>query len=227
MTMSSRASSRSRGTAWTRKFPILVDPELARTRFFQEIIARGTLAGRNWVPHDTLFRIDRLIVPVHGSFHEDTPVRLQRLLGSGPLPGDRRIFLTRGKNRKRSLANEDEIASQLSGSYGFEVVDAETLSVEEQILLFGSASVVVAVHGAGLTNMLHRAGADARIVELFPSDFIHVQFAWLSRAAGFEWRAVVGSPLQSSSGTFRIPLAPVLQAIGGSEPESDRSTGDR
>lgn len=81
----------------------------------------------------------------------------RRLSGSSPnLPqtAKKKIYLSRRDATSRRLINEDEILKILS-SHGFEAVALEGLSLEAQINLFSQASHIVAVHGAGLTNLLH------------------------------------------------------------------------
>lgn len=64
-----------------------------------------------------------------------------------------RIYITRKTAKYRRLLNEAEVTDYLS-QYGFVNVELETLSVAEQARLFSQAKVIVAPHGAGLTNLL-------------------------------------------------------------------------
>jgi capsular polysaccharide biosynthesis protein len=54
---------------------------------------------------------------------------------------------------RRRLANEAEVEACLS-RYGFETCLPETLSLREQVELFGEAKVVVSTHGAAFLNAL-------------------------------------------------------------------------
>ncbi len=58
-----------------------------------------------------------------------------------------------------------EAASLLADKAGFEVVDFEALEFAEQIRLLGQTNVIVAPHGAGLSNLLY-ARRSAKIIEL-------------------------------------------------------------
>lgn len=69
-----------------------------------------------------------------------------------PSRRSRKLFLSRRRARTRKLVNEREILALLGPD--FELIELETLSVEEQAQLFSQADAIVAPHGAGLTNLL-------------------------------------------------------------------------
>ena len=66
---------------------------------------------------------------------------------------ERLVYITRGKARRRRVSNEDQVF-ELLGSRGFEKVTLEDLHLKDQVQLFQEARVVVASHGAGLTNIM-------------------------------------------------------------------------
>jgi hypothetical protein len=80
----------------------------------------------------------------------------KRLLGIVSPVGDlpRRIFVSRKESSFRRILNED-LMSCLTKDFGFVEIVTEKLSVIEQINLFRHAEIVVAPHGAGLTNILY------------------------------------------------------------------------
>jgi capsular polysaccharide biosynthesis protein len=83
----------------------------------------------------------------------------------GPIgSGDKKIYISRQKALQRRLVNEEELL-QIILDNGFETVFAEDLSFKEQAKLFGEANCILAVHGAGLTNMLF-ASSGARVYEI-------------------------------------------------------------
>ena len=66
---------------------------------------------------------------------------------------------------------EDELRARLTAR-GFTVVDPGTLSVQEQIDHFAAARVIVAPHGAALTNLSFcRPGV--RLLELFAPGYLN------------------------------------------------------
>jgi hypothetical protein len=75
----------------------------------------------------------------------------------------RRIYISRRRSPGRGIANEAEVEVLLK-ELGFACVVLEDLAWPEQIALFRSAEMVVAPHGAGLTNSLF-CPKDAQIIE--------------------------------------------------------------
>ena len=67
-------------------------------------------------------------------------------------PRSRKLFLSRRRARNRRLVNEEEVLALLGAD--FELIEPETMSVQEQALLFSQAEMIVAPHGASLTNLL-------------------------------------------------------------------------
>ena len=75
-----------------------------------------------------------------------------------------RIYITRQKAKYRKVVNEDEVI-QLLTRYGFTVVDFDDLSFWEQVAQMQVAKYVVAVHGAGVANIVF-ANPQTKILEL-------------------------------------------------------------
>ncbi len=82
--------------------------------------------------------------------------------GRGDLP--QRIHITRNRAQSRRLVNEEEVRIHVA-SRGFTSIDLEDLSLGEQIDLFENASHIIAVHGAGLTNLIYASRAS--LLEIF------------------------------------------------------------
>ena len=78
-----------------------------------------------------------------------------------------KILISRREATSRRLINEDEVLSLLS-RHGFEAVTLDGLSLSTQIELFKNATHIVAVHGAGLTNILH--SYQASVLEIHSRD---------------------------------------------------------
>lgn len=85
----------------------------------------------------------------------------------------RRLFVSRAKAR-RSVSSEPSIIALLA-PLGFKAVCLEDYSVPEQAALFRYAEVVVAFHGAGLTNLIF-ARPGTIVFEIFSPDFIVTNF---------------------------------------------------
>jgi capsular polysaccharide biosynthesis protein len=93
------------------------------------------------------------------------------------------IFISRRKALGRRIFNEDEVIAALT-PLGFSVYLLEEMSYAEQVRLFAQAKIIVAPHGAGLTNLIF--ANNPIIVELFGA-YVGREFANLSRSLGFKY----------------------------------------
>ncbi len=83
-------------------------------------------------------------------------------------PLRRRIFLSRGVARSRRLRNRAELEKMLRHE-GFEIVQPETLSFDEQAILFSQADIIVSEFGALMANVVF-CRPETKIVEIIPED---------------------------------------------------------
>jgi hypothetical protein len=93
------------------------------------------------------------------------------------------IFISRRKALGRRIVNEDEVIRALT-PLGFSVYLLEEMSYAEQVRLFAQAKIIVAPHGAGLTNLIF--AENPIIIELFGA-YVGREFANLSRSLGFKY----------------------------------------
>ncbi|HEY4652392.1 MAG TPA: glycosyltransferase family 61 protein, partial [Pontibacter sp.] len=96
----------------------------------------------------------------------------------------KRIYISRSKAKTRRVLNEQELLPLLA-NYNFEVVRAEELTYQEQVQLFYTAEVVVAPHGAGLTNLLF--AQNCKLLEFHPSNLIKTHYFLLCKGLGFSY----------------------------------------
>lgn len=82
-------------------------------------------------------------------------------------PGFRKIYLSRQETGYRTVANQKETEEVLQ-NLGFEKLETEKLSFQEQITLFNEAKVLVSIHGAGLTNCVFMPQGSV-VYELHPT----------------------------------------------------------
>jgi capsular polysaccharide biosynthesis protein len=81
--------------------------------------------------------------------------------------GGRKLFISRSGHSQalgRRLLNEAEIAG-IASEQGFEIIRAEELSFEIQVMLFSEASVITGSHGSGFGNMVF-APRGAKIIDM-------------------------------------------------------------
>lgn len=109
----------------------------------------------------------------------DTDVLRHAFASQIALPSRRhKIYISRAKSFKRSIANEKEVEEALK-SQGFKIVYAEELSFMEQIKFYSSATEIVAPHGAGLANIVW-CHEGTRVLEIFPYNNLHFCYATLA-----------------------------------------------
>jgi hypothetical protein len=75
-----------------------------------------------------------------------------------------RIFISRSDAQSRRIINEDAVKEMLVKN-GFSMVCLTDMPFIEQMRLFHSASHIIAVHGAGLSNLLF--SKEANVLEIF------------------------------------------------------------
>ena len=101
-----------------------------------------------------------------------------------------RIYISRGDVKKRRVGNELEIVEFLSKK-GFNKVVLDGLSIEKQAKIFNSAKVIVAPHGAALSNLVF-AKKNTKIIEIFHPDYVNVCFWALSNCVDLDYYYFMG-----------------------------------
>ncbi|MEM7744384.1 MAG: glycosyltransferase family 61 protein [Pseudomonadota bacterium] len=105
---------------------------------------------------------------------------------------DDRLYVTRGSAKLRQPDNGKELRERLEAR-GFQGFTASDDNHPEQISRFASASVIVSIHGAGLTNLLF-CQPGTRVIEIFPANFLKSPYWWLARRLGLAYTPVIGGP---------------------------------
>jgi len=120
----------------------------------------------------------------------------QRLLsnlpdvGSEKLSFSSRIYISRAETAGRQVINEDDVLEALT-PFGFVAYTLENMSFSDQVRLFSQAEVVVAPHGAGLTNIVF--AQNLIVVELFGSRVVP-SFFLLAKALDFYYGCLMPAP---------------------------------
>ncbi|WP_429072992.1 glycosyltransferase family 61 protein [Aeromonas veronii] len=117
--------------------------------------------------------------------------------GSNVLPF-RKIYISR-RQSSRALNNEVDVEAFLSEN-GFDIIFAEELSVNEQIKVFSETKVLVASHGAGLTNIAFMK-KNTTLIEVFNDTSIVNHFYLRSRHNEMKY-----IPLFAMDNEIDIPL---------------------
>ncbi|MDG6093997.1 glycosyltransferase family 61 protein [Acetobacter sp. AN02] len=143
-------------------------------------------------------------------------------LAAGVVPGDvRRVYIDRRGGGNRALCNEGDLIARLEGR-GFAAVRTEALTLPQQIALFRGAEFVVALHGAGLTNIgFCRPGSF--VYELLPSHYTNPCFVRMAMQAGLSYWSDVFDSGQESRTHYAPWVSPVdVEAVIRRVDEIDR-----
>ncbi len=147
------------------------------------------------VPH---VQAARLVVPGLPDVDLKTPPWIVDFLrgrlmpaSTGCVPG-LRLYITRGQQRgSRIVTNEAEVMRALA-PLGFTMFDPGSVPVREQIAAFAQAELIVAPHGAALTNLAF-ASPGASVVEMFAPDYVQGCYWKLSDSVpGLDYAYLVG-----------------------------------
>ena len=140
----------------------------------------------------THIRATELVVPSPappGVIGGDGAEFLRQLAGVPPLDeamaGSRRLYIGRGDAWKRKVLNEDAVLEALR-PFGFEPVELRGQSVVEQAKLISEAGIIVAPHGAALTNLAFCAPGTT-VIECFPDQFVQSLYFSLSGVCGLDY----------------------------------------
>lgn len=110
---------------------------------------------------------------------------------------ERRIYVKRGKVARRQVVNE-KLVLEFLGKNNFEIVQMDGKSIEEQARIFSSAEIIIAPHGAALTNLLF-VSSETSIIEIMPYGYINNCFAVLASHAGAKHFYLQGRPTKASN----------------------------
>jgi hypothetical protein len=87
---------------------------------------------------------------------------------------EERLYISRIDSHNRKMMNEEEVIA-LMQRMGFYVVSLSNEPIDRQIRLFSNAKIIVAPHGAGMTNILF-CRPDCKIYELTPEHYVNPCF---------------------------------------------------
>jgi capsular polysaccharide biosynthesis protein len=131
--------------------------------------------------------------------------------------GYERVYISRADTARRSLSNEPALIA-LVEKYGFQTIVTGKMSFEEQRNVFYGVKTVVAVHGAGLTNIIFSApGVD--VLEICWADWRPTFFSMLAQFCGHRHQFVaahvvaVGEERDPMNGTWEADLDALAAAL--------------
>jgi capsular polysaccharide biosynthesis protein len=126
------------------------------------------------------------------------------------------------------LVNEAELAAALA-PLGFRTVVPERMSVADQVRTFARAQVIVAAHGAGLTNMIF-APREALVVEVTSTNIASMSdFRFMAAALGQRIETIVSddyemdpqraAAIKQVNWDYRVDVEAVLALLRRERPD--------
>jgi len=155
---------------------------------------------------DTHIEVSMLIAPSFASRSCYTPnwiaqylrERLMANIQKDP-ESPKKLFISRSLASQRRIINECEIEHYL-GAKGFTTVHLETLSVQEQHSFFHNATMIVALHGAGLANILF-SEPGTKVVEIFQA-LEDDTYCYLSQTLDLDYHAIATTEFSPNGRTL-------------------------
>lgn len=131
--------------------------------------ARSILTGRDAV----LERLGLQIGPACAGLPPEPHIVLIQRLPSPEFYLSAQAEIPTSGAERRSVPNMQELLARLSGEFAsVSLVALEYMSLRAQAMLFGCADIIIAQHGAALTNLLWcRPGT--RVIEIMPRETLH------------------------------------------------------
>jgi capsular polysaccharide biosynthesis protein len=175
--------------------PFVLPAAMAAQPYVKAAIELGLFAGRRLIvqaPGRAIAARRVYVVKAFDADRECLDLAMDRLGAVRRPPAQaRRVFIARGpRSPNRRFFRNQAALDAMFARHGVESVDPQTLSLGEQIDLFARADLIVAPHGAGMTNIIFRRGAPTRVVELFNPSLMSLHYYLLARAYGYDYHAL-------------------------------------
>jgi hypothetical protein len=178
--------------------------ELGRRSFQEETLLRLGITPKQILREPC--RADRLLAaiylhrPQHGGRFRDIWGHkfVRTMFGNNEndqLP--RRIYVERGNVRRRRVVNERQLLTCLA-KFGFASVKMDGLTCAEQAQLFANAEIIVAYHGAALTNIIF-ARQGAKVIEIFTPAYVEPSFFAAATYSELDYYYLMGEPASRRS----------------------------
>lgn len=176
--------------------PIVVGDYATALSWANQVLHMGNFAGNTWVTHNKQYiSADKVIYCRTDQYYKERIDFVLDEMGVAQPESNqnKRYFLNRGENSVRHLLNLEEIKPILD-AYNFEIIDTDGKSIAEQVALFAKARYVVAIHGAGVTNIIFRRDAPLSLLELHPRGLLSVDFKKTCVGYGHDYFALECEP---------------------------------
>lgn len=128
---------------------------------------------------------------------------------------DKLIYIGRGDASKNRKVNSEAVLVEELKKYGFEAYLLSHISLVEKASLFNSAKIVVAAHGAGLSNVVF-CQPGTKVLEIFPDKYVRHAYYDLCNKRELEYHYMLceseGTANNTSEGQG-LGMVPDIEAI--------------
>lgn len=170
---------------------------------FRNLLELAGIPNASLVPHDfdTVTTIDHAIIPCLRNPHayldpESFDLYAELRAAFGSLQRGRKIYVSRlainrsGRGNTRIMLNEAELIEKLK-AIGFDIIEPENLSVQDQIVAFSSASLVVGPSGSGLFNTMF-CHPGTKIIDIQTEPHWIYSYTGMYSSLGLEYGIFIG-----------------------------------
>ncbi|MCF8276455.1 MAG: glycosyltransferase family 61 protein [Flavobacteriales bacterium] len=186
--------------------PLLVGRQVFSKPFFQFFITQTELSKLNWQPIDLPVQVEELFIARPMPYGKEHWLRTKQLfIKQDATIGSRKaVFVNR--TGTRHITNWSAVEKILN-EHSIEIVDPGNLDVKQQAELFNSASHVIGIHGAGMTNLAFCNHSKVKVLELCSNNRIGTQYYWLCQALGIDWDMMLGGTAEADQSFELNPTA--------------------
>ena len=122
------------------------------------------------------------------------------------------IFIYRKDNLDRSISNFNQTLEYIQKKFGqFIVFDSDNFTTQETITLFQNANLIIAPHGAGLSNIIF-SNHSAKVIEFIPEDNPNLCYFHLSKLKNIN-HFIIPIENYTGSGQFRVNIDTLISNI--------------
>jgi hypothetical protein len=114
----------------------------------------------------------------------------EAFLAPSPHPPSKRLYISRRDATTRRIQNEDALV-ELLNKLDFQIVSMDSRSVVEQASLFHEAQIIVAPHGAALTNLVF-CHPTCKVLEIFAPGYLNPCYRAICNLIGVDYWYLLG-----------------------------------
>jgi hypothetical protein len=111
-----------------------------------------------------------------------------------------RILIQRSQRHARHLLIDNDLMN-IFEKHQIYPITLEKLSFAEQINVFSKADLIIAPHGAGLSNIVF--SEDATVIELMPSDSVHPLYMQIASSVHLPYAMLVVRTMENTNQTMK------------------------